>query len=351
MRSQIAHKPFIFKLNVHVSEQFAMNRLQAMEVFVRVVDTASFTRCAEQMGLPKATVSTLVQQLEQRLGVRLLNRTTRRVSVTVEGATYYERCVRILADVEDSEHEIAGTRTALQGRLRVDVGAVFGRRVLVPALPGFFARYPGIRLELGCSDRVVDAVEEGVDCFVRVGSLPASDLVAQPVGVIDLLYCAAPAYIAARGVPTHPEDLVAHDVVGYFASRYRQAGPREIEIVEVDHVSSRHGQATTWNFNRGDTRLELGLDGPFAVNDSEAYLEAGLAGLGVIQTTTFMAEEALREGRLVRLLPEWRPDPLPLYVMYPESRRLSAKVRVLVDWVSSLLARAVEDARLPAPPA
>jgi len=303
-----------------------MNRLQAMEVFTRVVDTASFTRAAEQMSLPKATVSTLVRQLEQRLGVRLLNRTTRRVNVTVEGAAYYERCVRILAEVEDSEHAIAGTRTALQGLLRVDVGAAFGRRLLVPALPEFFALYPGIRIELGCSDRVVDAVEEGVDCFVRGGLPPDSTLVAQPVGEIDLLYCAAPTYLAARGVPRHPEDLLGHDIVRYFSTRY--------------------GQTDTWNFSRSETRLELALDGPFAVNDSEAYLEAGLAGLGVIKMTTFMAEEALREGRLVRLLPDWRPDPLPIYVMYPESRRLSAKVRVLVAWLSTLIAREIEQARL-----
>lgn len=303
-----------------------MNRLQAMEVFTRVVDTASFTRAAEQMSLPKATVSTLVRQLEQRLGVRLLNRTTRRVNVTVEGAAYYERCVRILAEVEDSEHAIAGTRTALQGLLRVDVGAAFGRRLLVPALPEFFALYPGIRIELGCSDRVVDAVEEGVDCFVRGGLPPDSTLVAQPVGEIDLLYCAAPTYLAARGVPRHPEDLLGHDIVRYFSTRY--------------------GQTDTWNFSRGETRLELALDGPFAVNDSEAYLEAGLAGLGVIKMTTFMAGEALREGRLVRLLPDWRPDPLPIFVTYPESRRLSAKVRVLVAWLSTLIAREIEQARL-----
>jgi len=308
-----------------------MNRLQAMEVFVRVVDTASFTRTAEQMGLPKATVSTLVQQLEQRLGVRLLNRTTRRVSVTVEGAAYYERCVRILADVEDSEHEIAGTRTALQGRLRVDVGATFGRRLLVPALPEFFARYPGIRLELGCSDRPADLLEEGVDCVVRGGAPLDSSLVAQPVGEIDVLYCAAPAYLAARSRPTHPRELLDHEVVRYFATRY--------------------GETDIWNFNRDGERLELRLDGRFAVNDSEAYLEAGLAGLGIIQTSTLMAEDALRDGRLVRLLPDWRPDPVPIYVMYPPGRRLSAKVRVLVAWVSSLLAQAVEEARLPISPA
>lgn len=302
-----------------------MNRLQAMEVFVRVVDTASFTRTAEQMVLPKATVSTLVQQLEARLGVRLLNRTTRRVNVTVDGAAYYERCVRILADIEDSEHAIAGIGATLHGRLRVDVGATFGRRVLVPALPEFFRLYPEIRLELGCGDRPVDLLEEGVDCVVRGGLPLDSGLVAQPVGELDLLYCAAPGYLAARGMPLHPKDLHEHDIVRYFSTRF--------------------GATDTWNFNRGPERLELRLDGRFAVNDSEAYLEAGLAGLGVIEMTTFMADDALLEGRLVRILPDWQPDPVPLFVMYPPSRRLSAKVNVFVTWVSSLIAREVGAAR------
>lgn len=298
-----------------------MNRLQAMEVFVSVVDTGSFTRTAEQLSLPKATVSTLVRQLESRLGVRLLNRTTRRVNVTVDGAAYYERCVRILAEIEDSEHAIAATGAGLHGRLRVDVGATFGRRFLVPALPEFFASYPDIRLELGCGDRPVDLIEEGVDCVVRGGALVDTGLIAQPVGEVHLLYCAAPRYLALRGQPLHPRDLLNHDVVRYFSTRF--------------------GATDTWNFNRGSERLELRLDGRFAVNDSEAYLEAGLAGLGIIEMTTFLAAEPLRQGRLVRVLPDWQPDPVPLHVMYPPSRRLSAKVKVFVSWVASLIEQQV----------
>ncbi len=298
-----------------------MNRLQAMEVFVCVVDSTSFTRTAEQLGLPKATVSTLIRQLETRLGIRLLNRTTRRVSVTADGAAYYERCVRILAEIEDSEQAVAGTGAGLHGRLRVDVGSTFGRRFLVPALPEFFARYPDIRLELGCGDRPVDLMEEGVDCVVRGGSPLQSGLLAQPVGEVELLYCASPRYLEQRGEPRHPHDLLDHDVVRYFSTRF--------------------GATDTWNFNRGAERLELRLDGRFAVNDSEAYFEAGLAGLGVIEMTSLMASKPLREGRLVQVLRDWHPDPVPIYVMYPPSRRLSAKVKVFVGWVASLIEREV----------
>lgn len=301
-----------------------MNRLQAMEVFVRVVDTASFTRTAEQMLLPKATVSSLIQQLEARLGVRLLNRTTRRVSVTVDGAAYYERCVRILGEIDDTEQAVAGTGATLQGRLRVDVGATFGRRILVPALPDFFQRYPEIRLDVGCSDRPVDLFEEGVDCVVRGGSPRDDSLVAEAVGELDLLYCASPDYLARRGTPLHPRAMLNHEIVRYFSTRF--------------------GAIELWNFNRDGERIELKLDGRFGVNDSEAYLEAGLAGLGIIEMTTFMAGEPLRQGQLVRLLPEWRPDPIAIHVMYPPSRRLSAKVRVFVDWVSSLIATEVNHA-------
>lgn len=298
-----------------------MDRLQAMEVFVCIVDTGSFTRAAEQLGVPKATASALIRQLEARLGVRLLNRTTRRVSVTVDGAAYYERCARVLAEIEDSEQAIADTGSGLHGRLRVDVGATFGRRFLVPSLPEFFARYPEIRLELRCSDQPVDLIDEGIDCVVRGGSPLGSGLLSQPVGQIELLYCAAPRYLALRGVPRHPRDLLEHDIVRYFSPRY--------------------GATDVWNFNRDAERLELRLDGRFAVNDSEAYLEAGLAGLGVIEMTTFLAELPLREGRLVQILPDWRPDPVPLHVLYPQSRRLSAKIKVFVAWVASLLEREV----------
>lgn len=302
-----------------------MDRLQAMEVFARVVETASFTRTAERLGLPKATVSTLIRNLEAHLGVKLLNRTTRRVNVTTDGAAYYERCVRILAEVAETEHALSGDRFNPHGRLRVDVGASFGRRVLVPALPDFFARYPDIRLDLGCSDRPVDLIDEGIDCVVRGGGGPLDpSLVARRVGQVQIVFCATPGYLAGRGVPRHPLDLEQHHFVNYFATRF--------------------GKFSKWNFNRGEERIELTLDGIFAVDDGEAYLEAGLAGLGVFAMATFMVDDALADGRLVRVLEEWTTDAIPIYLMYPAHRHLSAKVRVFVDWVGALLARYTEGA-------
>src|ERR1700736_3339025 len=194
-----------------------MDRLQAMEVFVRVVDTGAFTRAAEVLHMPKATVTTLIQNLESHLGAKLLNRTTRRVNVTPDGAAYYERCTRILAEVEEIESALGHTKSSPRGRLRVDFPVTFGRRVLVPALPDFFERYPDIRLEVGCSDRPVDLIEEGVDWVVRGGVQPDSTLVARRVGMVDFVSCATPEYLARHGVPAHPHDLRRHHCISSFS--------------------------------------------------------------------------------------------------------------------------------------
>jgi LysR family transcriptional regulator for bpeEF and oprC len=294
-----------------------MDRLQAMEVFVRVVETGSFTRTAASLHLPRATVSTLIQQLERHLGIKLLNRTTRRVSVTADGLAYYERCGRILGEVAEAETAVSESRLNPRGRLRVDVGATFGRRLVVPALPEFFARYPDIRLELGCSDRPVDMLEEAVDCVVRGGPLVDASAVARPLGQVGLICCAAPAYLARHGTPRHPHDLADHHIVNYFARRF--------------------GEFFVWNFSRGQERVEVRRESRIAVNDSEAYLEAGYAGLGLIQMAGFMIEDALADGRLVRVLDDWRIDSVPIYVIYPSNRQLSAKVQVFVEWLSRLI--------------
>jgi LysR family transcriptional regulator for bpeEF and oprC len=296
-----------------------MDRLQAMSVFVRVVESGGFTRAAEVLRLPKATVTTLVQQLEAHLGVKLLNRTTRRVNVTPDGAAYYERCVRILAEVDDTETVLRRTHGAVSGRLRVDVPATFGRRVLMPALPDFIARYPDVRLEVGCGDRPVDLIEEGVDCVVRGGDPGDESLVARRVGELEFVCCATPAYLAAHGVPEHPRDLAQHRCVNYF--------------------SSKTGRLFPWDFSRDGERIELSVDGPVAVNDGEAYLAAGLAGLGVFQAALLDIAEPLAAGSVRRMLADWRIDPLPVFVMYPRNRHLSAKVRAFVDWVGDLLER------------
>lgn len=303
-------------------ETRAVDRLQAMQVFVQVVDAGSFTRAADVLRLPKASVTILVQGLEAHLRTKLLNRTTRRVSVTADGAAYYERCVRILAEVEETESALSRTSTAPRGRLRVDVPASFGRRLLVPALGDFLERYPEIRLEVGCTDRPVDLLEEGVDCVVRGGEQADSSLVARRVATIPFVTCATPAYLARYGVPSHPNDLERHRCIRFFL-------PKTGRIVE-------------WEFTRDGRRITPALEGWLALNDGEAYAAAGIAGLGVMHVPHFLIDEALAGGRLTPLLEDWDTAPLPVFVMYPQNRHLSAKVRAFVDWVAELFARQAE---------
>jgi LysR family transcriptional regulator for bpeEF and oprC len=293
-----------------------MNKLQAMEVFVQVVDAGGFTRAAENMQLPKATVSTLIQSLEGALSVKLLHRTTRQVSVTADGAAYYERCLRILSDVREAEESLSRTRLSPSGRLRVDAPTGLSSEVIVPALPDFFARYPDILLELGSSDRTVDLIEEGVDCAVRGGQLGDSNLIARRVGILRFVTCATPDYLSRYGRPSHPNELTRHRCVNYF--------------------SSRTGKIFDWDFTRDGERVQVALPGHIAVNDTNAYTAAGLAGLGIVQMPNFLMEPMIKDGRFETLLEDWTTDPLPVHVVYPQNRHLSAKVRVFVEWVAEL---------------
>lgn len=293
-----------------------MDKLQAMEVFVQVVDAGGFTRAAENMQLPKATVSTLIRDLEASLSVKLLNRTTRQISMTADGAAYYERCLRILADVRDAEDSLSKTRASPSGRLRIDVPTGLGRHLILPALPQFFERYPGINLEVGCSDRPVDLIEEGVDCAVRGGALADSTLIARRVGEMHFVTCAAPSYIALHGRPLHPEDLAQHRCVNYF--------------------SAKTGKIFEWDFARDGERIQMRVPGYVAVNDSDAYMAASLAGMGIAQMAAFAICPYLQSGQLELLLEDWSVDPVPLHIVYPQNRHLSAKVRVFVEWVAEL---------------
>lgn len=295
-----------------------MDKLQAMEVFVQVVDAGGFTRAAENLKLPKATVSTLVRNLETVLSVKLLNRTTRQISLTADGAAYYERCMRILAEVRDAEDSLLKTHASPSGRLRIDVPSALGRHVLMPSLPQFLARYPDIHLEVGCSDRPVDLIEEGVDLAVRGGELADSTLIARRIGLIHFVTCAAPSYIDVHGRPQHPRDLLQHDCVNYF--------------------SAKTGKISEWDFARDGERTQMRVPGRIAVNDSNAYLTATLSGMGVAQTAAFVMCPYLQSGELELLLEDWTIDPLPLHVVYPQNRHLSAKVRVFVEWISELFA-------------
>ncbi len=293
-----------------------MNKLQAMQVFARVVETGGLTRAADSLQLPKATATTLIQQLEASLGVKLLNRTTRKVSVTTDGAAYYPSCLAILALVRETEESLGQRHASPQGLLRVEVPTLIARLVIVPALPGFFARYPDIQLELGCSERRADLIEEGIDCAVWIGELEDSTMIARRIGLLYFGTCAAPSYLAAHGQPRHPDELTAHRC--------------------INHFSPRTGKIFEWVFAKNGVRTQTLLRGSIALDDENSYLAAAEAGLGVAQIPAFVLKEAMERGSLELLLGDWFAEPAPLNVVYPQNRHLSVKIRVFVDWVAEL---------------
>ncbi|MFM0226254.1 LysR family transcriptional regulator [Paraburkholderia dipogonis] len=296
-----------------------MDRLQAMQVFTRVVDTNSFTRAAETLDLPRASVTTIIQNLEAFLGTRLMHRTTRRLSLTPDGAAYYERCVRILADVEETEASFQSGNKKPHGKLRIDMPGSIGRLLVIPSLCEFHTRYPDIDLQLGLTDRPVDLLQEGVDCVVRVGALQDSSLVARRIGLFEGVTCAAPDYIERAGMPTSLDDLENHKAVNYF--------------------SSRTGRTIDWAFMVDGKEVEVKMKSIVSVNDADAYVTCGLEGFGLIQPALFMVLPHLRSGQLVEVLPELKPLPMPISAVYPHSRHLSPKVRVFVDWIAELFDR------------
>lgn len=296
-----------------------MDRLQAMQVFTRVVDTNSFTKAAETLDLPRASVTTIIQNLEAYLGVRLMHRTTRRLSLTPDGAAYYERCVRILADVDETESSLQNGSKKPHGKLRVDMPGALGRTVVIPALCEFHQRYPDIDLQLGFSDRPVDLLQEGVDCVIRVGALQDSSLVARRIGLFECVTCAAPDYLARAGQPNTLDELSQFEAVNYF--------------------SNRTGRIINFDFLVDGKEVEVKMRGSVSVNDADAYLTCALEGFGIIQAPLFMVLPHLRSGALKEVLPAWKPLPMPISTVYPHSRHLSPKVRVFVDWVAEVFDR------------
>ena len=296
-----------------------MDRLQAMQVFTRVVDTNSFTKAAETLDLPRASVTTIIQNLEAYLGVRLMHRTTRRLSLTPDGAAYYERCVRILADVDETESSLQNGSKKPNGKLRVDMPGALGRTVVIPALCEFHTRYPDIDLQLGFSDRPVDLLQEGVDCVIRVGALQDSSLVARRIGLFEGVTCAAPDYLARAGEPRTIDELSQFRAVNYF--------------------SSRTGRIINFDFLVDGKEVEVKMPGSVSVNDADAYVTCAVEGFGIIQAPLFMVLPHLGSGALKEVLPEWKPLPMPISAVYPHSRHLSPKVRVFVDWVAEIFDR------------
>jgi LysR family transcriptional regulator for bpeEF and oprC len=289
--------------------------LQAMTVFKRVVDASSFSRAADSLEMPRASVSTVVQNLEGHLGVRLLNRTTRSVQVTGDGALYYEYCARILAEVSDAESALSNKRQSPRGTIRVDTSATFATNVLIPVLRDFNARYPDIAVKLGIADRNVDLVQEGVDCVIRIGVLDDSSLVARTIGSVRMTTCAAPAYLEQMGEPATPDDLERHRAVNYFSARTGRVYPFEFEV--------------------DGALVRKPMEGILAVNDGQVYITSALEALGMIQVPRFMVAKAIDAGALREILRGFPSPPIPLSILYPH-RRLSMCVRVFSEWVHEL---------------
>lgn len=296
-----------------------MDRFDAMQAFARVVETRSFTKAAATLHMSRTTVTQLVQQLEARLRVKLLNRTTRQVNVTADGAAYYERVVRLLADMDDAETSLSSASDAPRGRLRVDVPSPFARMILVPALPDFHRRYPEIQLDLGVSDRRVDLIGENVDCVVRGGSITDQSLVARHVGDLQLGVHASPAYLQRMGTPLHPQALedTHHRIVGF--------------------LWARTGKPLPYAMRRDNESVQVNGRYVVALDDGNAYLAAGLAGMGVIWLPAYMARPHVASGELVTLFGDWTLESMPMSVVFPPNRHVSAKLRVFIDWIIELM--------------
>jgi DNA-binding transcriptional LysR family regulator len=294
-----------------------MDRIDAMRVFARVVERGSFIRAAEDLGLPASTATDAVKQLEARLKVRLLQRTTRHVRATLDGEAYHRRCLAILDDIDQAEGAFTGARP--RGLLRVDVHGTQARRLIIPALPGFFAEYPDLELYLSETDRFVDLVREGIDCVLRTGEPKESDLIARRIALLPEVTVASACYVARFGIPQRWDMLDGHRMVGFHSSATGGVLPLEFMVSGM----------------RRTTKLPSIL----TVDGANTYQAAALQGLGLIQVPRYSVEQNLMDGTLVECLPDTPPSSTPVYVLYPRNRQLSLRVRVFIDWVANEYAR------------
>lgn len=300
-----------------------MNRLDAMQIFVRVAELASFTKAADSLGLPKASISTSVQQLESLLGARLLHRTTRRVQLTLDGQIFYERSKDLLADMDELENLFQQGASNLTGRLRIDMPSAVAKNRILPRLPEFLAQHPQLQLEISSTDRRVDLIREGFDCVIRVGKLSDSSLIAKPLGKLALINCVSPDYIQRYGKPETLDDLAHHHLVHY--------------------VPTLGAKSNGFEFLRNSEIHSVMMKGNITVNNSDAYTAACLAGFGIAQIPRVGANDFLQQGKLVEILSDYRAEPMPVSLIYPNRRNLARRVQVFMDWASELLIDYVAD--------
>lgn len=305
-----------------------MDRMDALNIFVRVTELKSFSRAAEDLAIPRATVSAAVAQLEAALGTRLLQRTTRKLSLTEDGSSILERAHMLLDEFEALQHQFRAHSAPLSGKLNVDLPSRIARRIVIPALPQFLAHHPDLNITLGADDKIVDLVESGIDCAIRVGPLSESSLVAKPLGMLEMINCASPAYIQAHAQLENLDDLALHQAIHYGSKRNGHLNATE----------------TNWQYVDGDG-LEKTLTVPcrISVHTVETYIAAAVAGLGLIQVPAFDVIDLLNEGKLTEVLPRSRPAPMPVHALYPHRKHLSPRVRVFMDWVAALVNEKIID--------
>jgi LysR family transcriptional regulator for bpeEF and oprC len=301
-----------------------MDQLSSMRVFVRVVETGNFTRAAATLNIPKTTATNMVQGLEAHLRTKLLNRTTRRVMVTTDGALYYERAVQILSELDELDGTMSKSQNQPTGRLRVEMAGAFADLVVIPNLCEFYQRYPQIQLDIGVGDRLVDYIAENVDCALRGGTPRDQSLIARKVGELRMRNYLSPTYLKKFGLPKHPRDL-------------------ESDHFSVGYLNATAGRVMSFDFCKEDEKLEIMPRYVVSVNDARSYVNATVAGLGIARAARFMVQDHVERGELIEIFAEWECEPLPLYIVYPQTRHLSNKVRVFVDWLAKLVQALKED--------
>ncbi|MBV6322791.1 LysR family transcriptional regulator [Duganella violaceipulchra] len=294
-----------------------MDRLKAMQTFVRIVEANSYTRAAETLDLPRAALTATIQKLEAFLGTQLLQRTTRRLSLTPDGADYFKKCLEILQAVEDAEGAFRGHgRSKPQGRLRVELPGAVGRNVVMPHIPAFCREYPELDLVISLNERLTDLTQEGLDCSLRVGELQDSAMIGRRLGNMAFLTCAAPSYLAAHGVPRAPADLRAHR--------------------GVTHFSGRTGRPFDWDYMVDGGVVTVEVPSAIAVNDPDAYIICALQGMGVIQAARYQVRHHLASGALVEVLAATPPTPMPISLLYPQGRMASPRLGVFAEWIAGV---------------
>jgi len=291
-------------------EQFDLNEIA---IFVKVVDAGSFTGAAKSLGLPKSTVSRKITQLEERLGVRLLQRTTRTLSLTDTGSAYYNQCSRIIGDVEEANIAVTEMQSKPQGLLRITAPMLFGAEVLSDLIADFLQKNPEIQIDFVLTDQPLDLIQEGIDVAFRVGQLADSSLIARSLGSIKVITCASPAYIEKNGAPSHPNEVNDHTSVGW-------------------------NPVNSWEYDTPE-KISIDLKPKVKVNDVLSMRKMALNGLGIARLPAFLCADDIKSGRLVPVMCDWSYKSTPIQALYPSNRHLSVKVRTFVDYIVEVLRR------------